>query len=487
MTSVVWALSYVAVRTTIRRAVAVARSPVRLALLVVAVAAFVFLQTRGVDHGGVAPRYALVVPVALLGVLGAGGALRCPVRLRTADVAWVLPMANGPRALMLYKILAMFGGFLAFGLVGAGAGRVVEGQASPGVIGCALGLAVGATLIRMSSYLSFVLVSRGVPRYPLAGFWIAVALVSAVAGGPLSGMFDNLFGSVLAPSDGWRPWGTAMGAAVLAVLAWPTVALADRYQDAAARLAWEFAALRAAMREDRGNSGRLAEMTTHRLRRGVLSLPAGQRFAGEAAFAWRAIAQLRRTWRRDAIGALPVVAVSAGLAVWTAPRTALIPLGLATVLALAGISSTGLADELDRGFFHITPGRLGRQLLAIELVPFLTTAATLVAIWLPVAILARHVGFAFRGGGVLASLALAAMIVSAGSAAASRTRSITSRLGLTMAGGAAVVLLAAVAQVLATPDPQGPGWVFALSALAGAVCLHTVGVRSVRRSLPRGA
>jgi hypothetical protein len=124
---------------------------------------------------------------------------------------------------------------------------------------------------------------------------------------------------------------------------------------------------------------------------------------------------------------------------------------------------------------------VGRQLLAVEAVPFLTTAVTLAMIWLPVAVLTRHVGPAFRVGGMLAALVLACVAVAAASAGAAWARSVPSRLGLTLAAGALAILPGLLLKVALAPGTRGPGWVFALVGLTGAACLQVASVRRLRR------
>src|SRR5215813_12800269 len=103
MTSALSALGYVVVRTSIRRAAELVRSPLRLTLLLAALAALVLLQSWDAPYRAAPAWYAGAIPVVGLGVFAVSAVLRCPVRLRTADVAWILPLPNGPRALMLYK------------------------------------------------------------------------------------------------------------------------------------------------------------------------------------------------------------------------------------------------------------------------------------------------------------------------------------------------------------------------------------------------
>jgi hypothetical protein len=491
------ALAYVAGCTARRRVLA--RSPLRLTLLLAALAALAALQSRalaGPRAGAGRVPYAVAGVVALLGAVGVNGALRCPISLRPADVAWVLPTRNGPRALVLYKLLAMFGGFLAFGLAGSCAAWAVTGHGGAGLLARALVIALAATLLRVAAYLSFVLVTRGVPRIPVAAVWVIAAGGSAVATiaraadgagggwGPLSDLFGRLLLPVLTPYGRWSPGATGVAALLIAGLGAVTVMAADRYHDAAARLAWEFTSLRAALRHDEWSSGPLADMAAQRLRHGVPSLAASSRFAGEAAFAWRALAHLRRTWRRDAIGVLPFAAISAGAAAWGRPAAALAPLGGAAVLSLIGAGSTGLPYEMDRSYLLTVPGRPGRQVAAIELVPFLMTGFTLAAVWLPAAVLARGAGLDYRIGGVFAAIGLAGVIVTASSAGASLARSKAVRRGLTPALAAAPVLAGALAQALADPGARGPGYPFAAVAVAGALALHTIAARAARRRLP---
>jgi hypothetical protein len=265
------------------------------------------------------------------------------------------------------------------------------------------------------------------------------------------------------------PAAVGVVAVVAVAAAVGAIALADRYQDEAAQLSWEFAALRSAV--EAWDSGALAEMSVKRPRHGLRSLSAAAGFGGEGAFAWRALAHLRRTWRPEALTVVTVMAVSTGVGLW-APDIATVPLGMAILVSIGGSGSAGLADEIGRTFFRVAPGRPGRLVLAVELVPFLTTAVTMLAGWLPVAILSAGVGI----GGLLTAVALAAVVVASASASAGLTNSVVSRLGLTLAGTAGTVLLAAVVQ-----QDASPGLVFALVALGCATGVQVAAVRLVRR------
>ncbi|WUI00915.1 hypothetical protein OHR68_03590 [Spirillospora sp. NBC_00431] len=503
MTSTLRALFYGTACTLARRVLTVARSPLRLAACVAAVAAFVVLQDRsgGGDLAGPLLTtgrlpYAAAGLAALQGALGALAAFRCPIRLTPADVAWVLPAPDGPRALVCHRLVSMFGGFLAAGCAGGLAGWAAAGR-GPGALGAALALTLAATLLRSTAYVSFVLVTRGVPRAVPAVVWGVLGTVSvalAVARGfghdgdtwwPPSVLLEGLLTPLAGGQDaaGWTA--TAVTAALVAALGLTAVMLADRYHDDAARLAWEFAALRAAVRSG-DTGGPAARMAARRLRRGVASLTAGGRFAGEAAFAWRALAQLRRTWRRDLASTVPLMAAAAAAAIWAEPAAAAVPWGVAAVLALLGAASTGLADEVDRTFFRAIPGRLGRQVLAMEAVPFAMTAATLTLVWLPSAVLAPDMSAGARAGGVASSVGLAAVVACACSAGAARARSVSPRLGIALAGAAAAVLAAAAAQSLTVPDGPRPGFVFAGVCCGGAAVLHGAAVRVLGQVLDPG-
>jgi hypothetical protein len=436
------ALLYVSWRTNLRRFVA----PVPLVVLIAAIVGFVVLQTN-VDLPDVQEQYLRYGVPAALGIAGIAGALRCPIRLRTADVAWVLPAPNGPRALVLYSLLTTFVGFGIIGLVGGG-------------VRSGIGVGLIVTLLRTVFYLSYVLFTHGVPRIALVTAWVVLASGLAYVGLP------NL--------------GTA--AVVTAVALAVTVALANRYHDAAARLAWEFAAVRSAVEQGAWENSAVTDATAQRPRRGISSLPAHPRFMGEAAFTWRAIAQLRRTWRSEALMILLVAVFATGLTLWAGPGLAMVPLAMATLVALGGSGSIGLAEELNRTFFRITSGRLGHLVLAVELVPFVTATATTIAAWLPAAILAENAGADFRVGGVLAAAGLAAVVVTSTSASAALARSMITRLSLTLLGTATSAVVAALIQTAITPGADGPGWIFGLVCVACASGLHAVTVPLVRRA-----
>ncbi|MEW9531055.1 hypothetical protein [Microbispora sp. NPDC049125] len=478
MTGVLLALTYASRRSTGRQIREFARSPIRILVVLALLGGLAALEATGLPapEGTALPSRFLAAGLsAVLGVTAALGALHCPVRLRAADVAWLVPLKEGPRALVLYKIVSLAATSVVIGLVGGLAGRLLARSAEVDVVSATLSLALAATAFRVVSYLPYMLVTHGVRRVPLAVGLFALGAGAAVATVALGGAAPL---AVFLPSAGGHATATATALMVVVLLAALTVGLADRYQDAAARLAWEMEAMRAALQRD-GTS--LAEMAARRLRRGVPSLAASPRFAGEAAFVWRAFAQLRRTWRGDLAGVLPVAAASAVAALWAGSGVALLPTAVAALLALLQAGSTGLADELDRTPFLLAPGRLGRQVLAVEVLPALAITARLVLVWLPVVVLGRGLDLSARLGVLPALPGLAALVVAASSAAAARTRAPIARLGLTVAAGAVIALVAALADLVL---PAWPGLPFLVICLAAAAGLHLLAVRSLRRLIP---
>jgi hypothetical protein len=442
MVDVLRALAYVSWRTNLRRF----SGPAPLVLLAALIAGLIVLRSNlgPVEFPQAYARYGIA---ALVVAAGIGGAFRCPIRLRTADVAWVLPAPRGPRTLVLHSLLATFGGF---GLLGLASGGLLTG----------LSVAFVVTFLRAVFFLSFVLFTHGVPRVAVVGAWIVGAGGVALAGTP----------------DLW------VVAVITTVTVAMTVVLADRYHDASARLAWEFAAVRTALEDGAWDSSAITDLTAHRPRRGISSLPAHPRFLGETAFAWRAVAQLRRTWRAEASMILPIFALSIAVAMWAGSRLAALPLALATVVTIGGSGSAGLAEEIDRTTFRTAPGQPGRLVLATELVPVLTSAGTTVAAWLPAAVLCENMGTEFRVGGILGAVGLAALVVTAGSVSAALARTTPARLGLTMIGTGVCTGIAVLAQSLITPGAPVPGWVFALTCMACVPGLHVVAVRLVRHA-----
>jgi hypothetical protein len=495
------ALVYVGLRVGARRLAGMLQSPKALIPAFVSVVLLVVAQVWLLDGEAGTPTLAgeylpyavagLLVVVSALGLLALG---QCPVKMRTPDVAWVIPRPGGPRAVVLYNLALIFLGFTMVGVVALGVGRFTIGQLGADVLVGAAAFGLLGLSARACAYLTFLIAVRGMPRSLLALLWLVAGLGSAVHAG-LAGMHRAdvptwnplyLFGThlvapVILPQAADAAAGVLIAGTVALVLAVLAVALGEGYQEAAARLAWQIADLRSALRQGNWSSGPLADVSSMSVARGVPSMAANPRMIGDKAFLWRAWAQLRRSWRHSLIGLLSPLVVSVGVALWGQPELAALPLGLAAFLTVLGGTAEGLADEQDRTHFRLAPGSMPARVLAVSVVPFLRGLLGTVIVVLPVVVAMPGLSVWLRFGLLAAATGTAVLITAANTLAAALTHSALSRLSASigfLAGGMTVGVLV---DLLLVPDGFGTSWPYAGLCLVTGAALLSRAISGVSR------
>lgn len=333
---------------------------------------------------------------AVLAVVSVSAVRACPIRLRGADVAWLLPCPSGQRALVAWHVAGTAGRAALIGVAAAIGAALRAGGVSLFMWQPAVALTGAALLVRAVSYVTHLVTVHGVPRR-VAGaggalVWGVSALPAAAdavgiavplpgwvvaAGAPLRWVAAALVQPVLEPAAALWPGVLGVGAGAVAMAA-AAVALATGYQDRAAQQTWEMEALVAAVRE--GSSvGAVSEVVAARLPSGVPSFDGLNGLQGEWALLWRAVAGLRRSWRSE-IRAPLVLCAAAVAAAFLAPGYAVAP-ALPVALLAAGGFFSGFVEEIDHLPVRTLPGAPWRKVVAVDAVPLaMLTAGVLLVV-----------------------------------------------------------------------------------------------------------
>jgi hypothetical protein len=406
--SILRALAYVAVRDLRRRVQRLARRPLRLVLIVGLIGGLGTAQVLAIaarNRTGVGDPTGALAAMGLILVISAVSAVRrCPIRLRSPDVAWLVPPARGARSLLGWHLgsgavrVAIFG--LAAGLIAS----VQLGAVSGVALQPALALPTIALSIRGFAFLLHLLTVRGLPRSVAGGLGVLLAA-------PLILRWLLAEGTVLARLDGpvavWSAPARVLLAAPLAAVQSPdpalwlallvaaglaaglavlVVGLGTGYQDEAALRAWERESIATAYRDGSPLAGPVQELVAARLPRGVPSFTRLGGARGPAALTWRAVANLRRSWRWDLRPAGVLLAGAIVLAVFV-PELALVAPITLLVLTLPGFRS-GVVGELDHLAIRTIPGTSRAKLHAADLVPTVQLSLELALMALPALLLA---------------------------------------------------------------------------------------------------
>lgn len=397
------ALLYVTVRThvgTLRRLVA---RPVRLVLVVASVLGLVALQIFAITNqseavlGGRARAAVTAGLCVALAVMSISAVRTCPIRLRGADVAWLLPCPAGPRALVAWNVAGTSGRAATVGVAAAIGAALRAGEVTPVMWQPALALAGAMLLVRGVSYVTHLLTVHGVPRLA-AGIaapllWSVAALPDALTaaglalappawlervGAPLRALAGALVQPVIAPAAARWP-GVIVAVAVAVAVALLAIVLGSGYQDRAARQTWEIEALISAYKDGPGTAAAMAETIAARLPADVPSFDRLDGLQGEAALLWRAVATMRRSWRSELWSPL-LLAAGAVVTALVAPDYAALPAVPVLLLAAFGFFS-GFVEELEHLPVRTLPGTAWRKVLAVDAVPVaMLSAATLLVV-----------------------------------------------------------------------------------------------------------
>jgi hypothetical protein len=501
--SILRALSYVARRDLTMRLRRLATHPVRLVVLLGALGGLGALQVGAIatrtDTPVGSPAGAVAGLVLVLCISVFSAVRRSPIRLRPGDVAWLVPSSRGPRSLLAWHLGAGAARLAVFGVAAGVVAMARAGETSLLALQPAVALTALALFLRGMTFLTHVSTTRGVPKTVAAS--VAIALVAPAAlpfvvtsasntatvpagvarAAAIPGLvFDPLLAAIRAPDATlWGP--LAIAALIVAALAVLVVSLGHGYQDEAARRTWERASVAAAYQDGSPLAGPIQELVAARLPSNVSSFTRLASLTGERALLWRAIANLRRSWRWD-LRPSAVFAVAAIVLAVLAPAIVFAPLAAVLVLALPGFRS-GVVGELEHLAIRTIPGRPGAKIRAADAVPVALFALELVVVALPV-VLVR---------GLPPSLLLAAPGIAAATiASASLVSLIVPTLGRRLAystalNGAAYVVLFAGGFAMAdarVPVPGLPGAaVLVLGAAWAAGTWHLAG----RRLGPAGA
>ena len=462
--SIVRALTYVAVRDSARRIRRLARHPIRLVLLVVVIGGFFVLQVGAIaarSDGPVGSSSGAVAGLATMVCIGVVSAVRrCPIRLRPGDVAWLLPSPRGTRTLLAWHLGSGAARLAVFGTVAGAVAMVRDGGGTLVVFQPAVALTLLALFVRGIAYLAHLLTTRGVPKTlvaagvvaliaPAALPWlvaarsstgvapIAVTQVAAIPGVIL----DPLLAAIRGPDPSLWPL-LGLAALLVAALAVLVVALGQGYQDEAARRAWERASVAAAYQDGSPLAGPIQELVAARLPAGVSSFTRLGGLTGEWALLWRAIANLRRSWRWDLRPTAVMLLVAVGFALFI-PELALVPAIALLALALPGFRS-GVVGELEHLAIRTIPGAPQAKVRAADVLPVALFAAELTVVALP-GLLALGVPI----GAIAALLVAAPGFAAASVASASLVSLYIPTLGRRMAFSALLTSLAYTAMVAA--------------------------------------
>lgn len=491
--SIVRALSYVAVRDLVMRVRRLATHPIRLVLLVAVIGSLGALQVGAIatrDQAPVDSPAGAVAGIVLVLCISAFSAVRrSPVRLRPGDVAWLVPSSRGPRSLLAWHLGAGAARLAVFGGVAGVVAMVRAGEATLLAFQPAVALTVLALFLRGAAFLTHVSTTRGVPKTIAAGVAIAVVapaalpfivtswtgdpeLPSAVAGGAaIPGVvLDPLLAAIRGPDP--TLWGPLALASILVVaLAVLVIGLGHGYQDEAARRTWERASVAAAYQDGSPLAGPIQELVAARLPANISSFARLTGLTGEGALLWRAIANLRRSWRWDLRPTAVLAVGSLGLAV-LAPAAALLPIGGLLLLALPGFRS-GVVGELEHLAIRTIPGLPRAKVMAADALPVGLFSLELIVVATPVVVTLELSGWLLLG-----APGVAAANIASASLVALMIPSLGRRLAYSalVSGGAYLLMAAIGGALLATPLPHAAGaavlivgglWAGAAWALAG--------------------
>lgn len=384
------ALCYVTLHTyvgMVRRRMA---RPLQFLLALTAVLGLVALQifaivTQGETVlGGQARSAATAGLCVVLAVVSVSAVRACPIRLRGADVAWLLPCPSAPRALVAWNVAGTSGRAAMLGVAAAIGAALRAGELTLVMWQPAVALAGVLLLVRGVSYVIHLLTVHGVGRLVAGGggalLWAVAALpqVLAVAGlslwlpawferagAPLRALTGALVQAVVAPAPVRWP-GVLVAAVIAALLALLAIVLGSGYQDRAARQTWEVEAMIAAYKDGSATTV-MAETIAARLPADVPSFDGLDRLRGEAALLWVAIASLRRSWRSDLRFPLLLAAAAVATTI-VAPEYAAFPVTPVLLLVALGFLS-GFIEELEHLAIRTLPGVAWRKVLAVDAVP----------------------------------------------------------------------------------------------------------------------
>lgn len=489
------ALVYVAWRIQLGRLRRLRSNPgpaIALATLVVALVALQ-LSVVGSPTGIVLDdglRAAVAGVVAALLALSCGAATtRCPVRLRGADVAWLLPRPGGGRTLVAHHVAGPAVRVLVAAAVATTVAALLAGPAVS--VRTVVAIASSTLLLRTAPVVSFLLALRLPPRLVqvvTVAAWGGVAVgafatavdtsVPAVVRSllwPGRAVVDTLVGAVAAPSTVTTA-ALAGVATIVVIAAIVAVVLSDGYEEPAALRTWQDEALAAAVRDGSMSGEVVAELVATKLRPGLASFEGARWARGEAAFTWRALAQARRDLR----GRLAILAVGPAVVVAVAvlaPAATAVPIVLIVLLAAVSAPTAVLEERGHRGLATF-PGVPWRKLAAVTAVPALETTISVGVALVPWLLLGDLTVAARLGLLVTLPFVATAAIAVAGTAA---LRPATVARQLSAGATSSLAVVAALAGVVwLAPSVWGP-----LAAVSAAVAITAVSWRAGGRWLAR--
>ncbi len=390
------ALSHVTLRTyagMVRRMMA---RPLQFLLALTAALGLVALQIYaiatqdGTVLGGRARSAATAGFCVVLAVVSVSAVRACPIRLRGADVAWLLPCPSAPRALVAWSVAGTSGRAAMFGVAAAVGAALRAGELTLVMWQPAVALAGALLLVRGVSYVIHLLTVHGVGRLVAGGgalLWAIAALPPVLAaadippalpawferaGAPPRALTGALVQAVVAPAAARWP-GVLVAVVIAALLALLAIALGSGYQDRAARQTWEIEAMIAAYKDGSATTTVMAESIAAKLPADVPSFDGLGSLGGEAALLWRAIASLRRSWRSELRFPL-LLAVAALATAIVAPEYAAFPVIPVLLLVALGFLS-GFIEELEHLALRTLPGAAWRKVLAVDAVPVAVVTA----------------------------------------------------------------------------------------------------------------
>jgi hypothetical protein len=459
--SILRALAYVAVRDLRRRVQRLARRPLRLILIVGLLGGLGAAQVLAIaarDRTGVVDPTGALAAVGLLLIIGSISAVRrCPIRLRSADVAWLVPPPRGARSLLSWHLVAGAARVTVFGLVAGVIASVQAGTLTAVALQPALALPTIALTIRGFAFLLHLLTVRGVVRSlagaigvliaaPLILRWLSSAradldgldALAAPWSTPARALLAAPLAAVRSPDA--TLWPGLLLAAVLAIgLAVLVITLGTGYQDEAAQRAWERESIATAYRDGSPLAGPVQELVAARLPAGVSSFTRLDGARGPAALRWRAIATLRRSWRWDLRPAAVLLIGAVVLAVLVAELALVAPITL-LVLTLPGFRS-GVVGELDHLAIRTIPGPSRAKLRAADDIPTAQLSVELALMALPALLVAGDLGA--LAGWLVVTPAIATAIVTSSTLVAVHVGGLGRRLALSaLTVGATHLLLA---------------------------------------------
>lgn len=399
------ALAFVEWRTWLWRIRRLRRNTWAVVAILAGIGFFVMLQVvaTGEEPGAVDDMVGILVfaGVGMLFMASLTAVRVSPVRMRGADVAWVVPRPQGPRALVAWHV-AVVG--LRTVLI-AGVGTLITAvivRSLPAweplvAIWAALAVVQGAPTLAHMVGVRLGRAMRNLLMLAVPAWWLSVGLTAAdaamgldwlpeavrVVGRPGVWLLETLVGSVLTPGSvdglGWA----ALVALAIVVAA---VCLASGYEEGAAMRTWEADMVRAAVSDGSLTGEVMSDAIAKQVSRGVTSLERSFGLRGEWALMWVTLATFRRTWLRELRITGVALAVAAVLAV-LAPAWAWIPAALWAFLVVVSLPVETAMQRAKPGL-HMMPGSPTRKLAALDIGSGLSylTGVVLAAIpWLVVA------------------------------------------------------------------------------------------------------